>query len=272
MERIRGRKHAAVLAACAWLILAPALFPQPAASGEKVVKVATLTDFPPHCFGKGSGSPLLQETIPPGGDSSRLQGYAWDVVRESYHAAGYTILLQVVPWSRAMHYVETGKANVVFPAMKTEEREKRFAFSEEPVIHTAFLVYVPASTRIEWNGLESLEGKRIVGVKGWAFGRDWEANKDIVKMEAYTILQGFEMVSKGWVFGIAGYDVPFDYVLREEGLTGRFKKLPSWGSTEEYVLAAKTRKETREILRAFDLGKRTIQKNGTLEAIRVKWR
>ncbi len=259
-----------ILAACSILLLGVPVH-GPATAGDRLVRVATLSDFPPHCFTREPDAMMTVETVPPGEDSSQLRGFAWDVVRESFHASDYSIQLYVVPWSRGMHYVETGKADVIFPAMKTEEREKKFLFSEEPVIRSSFIVYVPKSTRIGWAGLESLNGKRVVGVKGWAFGKEWEANDEIVKMEAYSILQGFEMVRKGWVFGMAGYDVPFDYVLRQEGLADRFKKLPSWGSTAEFVLGAKAEKHIPKLLHAFDLGKRKIERNGTLEAIKAKW-
>ncbi len=259
--------------ACLFLLMDGLLGLSPCdAAEEKVVRVATLSDFPPHCFKKrGVKGPAGGEKIPPGGDSSRLQGCAWEVVRESFHQRGYTIILHVAPWSRCMHYLDTGKMDVLFPAMKTPEREKRFMFSKEPVIRSSFVVYVSASAELEWEGLRSLKGRRIVGVQGWAFGKEWEENEDIVKVEAYSILQGFEMISKGWVFGMVGYDVPFDYVLRRQGLADRFRKLPSWGSAQEFIMGAGERKRATELISAFDTGKRRITENGTLDAIWAKW-
>ncbi len=261
------------------LLCVAALLPSgsPAASPTeegktRIVRIATLTDFPPHCFTRDNAGDLTDETIAPGQDSSFLQGYAWDVVRESYHAAGMAVHLHVVPWSRGMHYVETGRVDVIFPAMRTPKRETKFLFSEEPVIRSSFIVYVPLSSKIEWNGLSSLSGRRIVGVKGWAFGKEWESDRGIIKMEAYSILQGFEMVRNGWVSGIAGYDVPFDYVLKENGLAGEFRKLPSWGVAEEYVMGSKHAPRTMEFLTAFDEGKRSIEEAGFLKAIQAKWR
>ncbi len=271
MKRTGIHRRVSAFAVCSFLLACGPGPPLCAGAGENMVRVATLTDFPPYCFDKENAPDLVEESIPPGTDSSRLQGYAWDVVRESFHASGYTIVLQVVPWSRGMHYVETGKADVIFPAMKTSDREKKFLFSEEPVIHSAFVVYVPASVEFTFDGLQSLNGKQIVGVKGWAFGREWEANDDIVKVEAYSILQGFEMVGKGWVFGMVGYDVPFDYVLRQENLAGRFNKLPSWGSAQEFIMGFKSGKRTSKVLSSFDLGKRCLEQNGTLDAIKTKW-
>lgn len=66
--------------------------------GEKLVSLATLTDFAPFCFPRQGASFAAVEEIAPGTDSKQLQGYSWDVVRESFHAMGYTIRLYVVPW------------------------------------------------------------------------------------------------------------------------------------------------------------------------------
>lgn len=245
---------------------------QPCIAEEPIVKLATLSDFPPHCFRKENARDKLVETIPPGADSSQLQGYAWDVVRESYHAEGFTIRLHVAPWSRVMSYIEAGKADVAFPAMKTTEREKKFAFSDEVVIHSAFVVYIRNDTLHPWNGLASLNGKKIVGVKGWAFGKEWEANNEIIKIEAYSVLQGFTMVGKKHAYGMAGYDVPFDYILKINNINQQYQKLPSWGAAQEYVLGRKQNHHTATILSAFDHGKKRIAENGLLDQIIAKWR
>ena len=79
------------------------------AATEKTVKLATLTDFIPFCFRKENAAAVHGEIIPPGSDSVQLQGYAWDVVRESFHAMGYGIRLEVVPWERVIHYLNTGR-------------------------------------------------------------------------------------------------------------------------------------------------------------------
>lgn len=255
-----------VLVTLGWFSVGPGL------AAEQTVRLATLSDFPPHCFRKENAVDKIMETIPPGTDSVQLQGYAWDVARESYHALGFTIQLYVAPWSRVMSYVETGKVDAVFPAMKTVEREKKFIFSEEAVINSAFVVYILKETPHEWTGLPSLNGKKIVGVKGWAFGKEWEANNEIIKIEAYSVLQGFTMVAKKHAFGMAGYDIPFDYILKTNNMLTEYQKLPSWGAAQECLLGRKQNQQTAAILAAFDQGKKRIRENGLLDQITAKWR
>ncbi|MBF0201506.1 MAG: hypothetical protein HQK66_09380, partial [Desulfamplus sp.] len=71
-------------------------------SSEKFVRVATLDEYPPYCFPRETKKGF-QETVPPGEDSVNLQGYSWDILRESFHAMGYTIHLSVYPWKRAVY-------------------------------------------------------------------------------------------------------------------------------------------------------------------------
>jgi len=56
--------------------------------GEKVVTVATLSGNPPLTFDKENAAKKATETIPPGADSERLQGYSWDVLRREFPCYG----------------------------------------------------------------------------------------------------------------------------------------------------------------------------------------
>jgi len=186
----------------------------PCQGADKIIKVTTLTDFAPNCFPIPNSVRKAVEVMPPGGDSRQLQGYSWDVVRESYHAMGYTIKLFVAPWSRGMHYIDKGKVDVIFPASKTKERVKKYHYSSEIVDETKVVVYLPVDSGFKWNGLSSLHGRVIGTVRGWSYGKTWEAADLIVKDSTSTILQGFRMLDKDRVFGVVGYENSFDYVMK----------------------------------------------------------
>jgi ABC-type amino acid transport substrate-binding protein len=108
---------------------------------EKIVTLATLTDFAPFCFPKDNAVYAEAESILPGSDSRQLQGYSWDVVRESFHAMEYTIHLYVVPWERGMHYLAARKVDGIFPANHTMEREMNYAFSKAYVDQVKLVIY-----------------------------------------------------------------------------------------------------------------------------------
>lgn len=238
---------------------------------EKIVTIATLIDYPPYCFKIEGTKTKAEEIIHPGSDSLQIQGYSWDIVRESFHEMGYTIKLLVVPWVRGMQMTERGKADVIFPAGVSEERKKLFQYSQETINEVKFVVYIPAETNFEWKGLESLNGLNIAAVRGWFFGESWETNKEIIKSPTDKILQGFKMLDKKRIFGVVGYDIPFDYALKNESLSKKYVKLPAFGSVQEYMIGRKTSQEVTMIINNFDTGKKRIIDKGIFEKITNKW-
>ncbi|MBF0227477.1 MAG: transporter substrate-binding domain-containing protein [Desulfobacterales bacterium] len=236
---------------------------------EKIVTVATLDEYSPYCFFKKN---YQQDTkaIPPSSDSLELQGYSWDILRESLHEMGYTIELEVCPWARAMNLTEEGKVDILFPTGKNKEREKIFYYSQEPVNEANFLVYIRADYPIHWNGLESLNGLIIGEMRGWNYGDKWKANELIKKHEIGKIMQGFNMLNLKRIDGFAGYEVNFDYALQQSKMKSLFKKLPAFDSTAEYVVGLKN-EHVLQILKDFDIGKKKIIQNGKFDQIVKKW-
>ncbi len=238
--------------------------------GEKTVTVATLDDYSPFCFPK-EGAKADEKAIAPGTDSVRLQGYSWDVLRESLHAMGYAVELQVTPWARAMKYVKDGRVDLIFPAGRNAEREKIFLYSEEPVNKVNFLIYVCRDTEIRWQDLSSLASMRIGAVRGWNYGEAWQVDTSIDKQYVDKISLGFKMLLGERLDGFAGYEIIFDYTLKQERMEGKFKKLPSFGSTSEHVVGLKNER-VRQLLADFDAGKRKIVAAGTFARINARWR
>lgn len=236
-----------------------------------VVSVATLTGYKPYCFEIDGAESLAEEILPPGSDSVQIQGFSWDIVRESFHEMGYTIRLVVVPWTRGMLYLKQGKVDIIFPTAVTDERLKTLIYSREKVNSAEYLIYVPASCDCPWHGLQGLRGKRIAVIRGWSYGKEWEEESEIRKEALDDILQCFRMLDRGRVYGVAGYDVVFDYVLAQEGIAHQYRKLPSFGRNDEYLAALGSKPENRRILDDFDEGKRRIVETGVYEAIEDKW-
>jgi polar amino acid transport system substrate-binding protein len=238
----------------------------------KIVTLATLTDFAPFCFPKENATYTEIETIPPGSDSHQLQGYSWDVVRESFHVMDYTIRLYVVPWERGMHYLAAKKVEGIFPANHTLEREKSYAFSKAYVDQVKLVIYVRTDARINWQGLESLDHLTIGFVRGWAYGKKWEAMDLIIKEPTDTIAQGFDLVAKKRLVGLAGYQLPYDHELKRTKRQDDFKIAGHFDTIDEYLMGRKNDRNSLLIIDIFDAGRKKIDENGELSAIERKWR
>ena len=80
------------------------------------------------------------------------------------------------------------------------------------------------------------------------------------------------MLESNRIDGFAGYEIIFDYALKDSNLNRPFRKLPTFDSTSEYVVGLKTNKKVAKIINDFDIGKRQIIKTGKFDKITQKWR
>ncbi len=237
------------------------------------VKVTTLTNYEPFCFHKKGEEGVVDE-VSPGKEATFFEGMAWDILKESYHAMGYTVHLTVVSWKGAMSLMDNGKADVIFRAVKTHEREEKYHFSQElsyPPNH--FLVYAPQKTSIVWNGIESLD-TRVVGIiRGFSYGKKWEGyiKTGKVELSSYTeVKQGFLQLERGRLDAFVGYELSYDYMLKQWGWAHRFKRFPPFDESRSFLMGRKT-PQVKQLLGVFDEGKRKIRENGMLKQIMTKW-
>ncbi len=238
-------------------------------AAEKIVTVTTLKHYAPFCMTEDDYQ--TNQIIPIGSDAVGFKGYSWDILRESFHQMGYTIHLSIVPWQRAINYLEKGKADILFPTGRNSEREQRYDFSSEFINQANFVVYLAAHNPLEWQGLHSLAGLTIGVKKGFNYGDKWRAANNIKKHDVLTILQGFKMLGRGRLHGFLGYEQNWDYILKQENWQSHYKKLPKFDFSQEYLAALKSNPKGKEILNAFDTGKKHLITSGRLQQIEQKW-
>ncbi len=247
-----------------------AFISRPAMGTEKVVKLATLPDFPPFSFVIESYD-FDAEIIPPGQNSNRLIGSSWDIVRESFHAMGYTIQLQIMPWKRALLLTEKCEIDILFPAGKNTARQQIYQYSTEPINTINYVIYVRPDSPLQWDGLAPLKGLLIGVKKGWTYGDKWNNADHFIKFNVDGVIQGFKMLDKKRLDAFAGYEEIFDYNLQQVKWKNKYKKLAYFGGSLEYPIGCKGNESVKEKLADFKQGKQIITDNGLLELISQRW-
>lgn len=242
-----------------------------ATSADREVYLATLPGYPPFTFYADDANQVVEEIVPPGKDARSFTGYSWDVAREAFHAAGWTVRLRITPWARGMYELKQGKTDLLFPTGKNPERLEYMQYSEGSVVDANFLIYTRADADIDYDGLASLRGRTIAVVRGWNYGADFNQLDHFEKQQVESIKQGFKLLRSGRVDGFAGYDIVWEYRLQQWGWNDEFDKLEPFGHTREFVTGLQSRESAGRAIQAFDHGLRTIRENGTLARIREKW-
>ncbi|RTR39127.1 amino acid ABC transporter substrate-binding protein [Shewanella canadensis] len=236
---------------------------------EKLIRVATLSDYAPFCIATEDSK--SNQFIPVGQDAVGFSGYSWDVFRASFHRMGYSIHLSITPWARALHSLQSGKVDILFPAGKSVERLKVFDYSEEPISEINFALYVNAGSTILWRDLSSLEGLTVGVKRAFNYGDKWNSTTDIVKYDVNGSQQGFKMLASNRIDALLGYEYSWDYFLKQTGWKHKYRKLAILDSTHEYLASLKSNPRRDTLFKAFEQGKKQLIESGELDKIRQKW-
>jgi len=238
---------------------------------NKIVNISTLKDYPPFVFVDKHLTIPNHELIAPNSDSKFLQGYSWEVVRESFHILGYTIKLHIIPWARCVKYVQNDKTDLIFPALKNSKREKKFYFSKLPTDEQNLVIYLKKDSLLDFDNLESLDGLKIGTMKGWSFGEKFDNANTILKEPSYTVLSGLKKLIRGSLDGLAGYEITYDYEIKKNNLNKKLKKTTTFYASMEYLIGSRNNPNCKKLLDIYDEGKKLIIQNGTFDKINKKW-
>ncbi|MCE2593669.1 transporter substrate-binding domain-containing protein [Motilimonas cestriensis] len=108
--------------------------------------------------------------------AGEVKGIAVDIVKEAFGRLGIKAEIRVLPWSRAIRYIEQGQADAIFTAFKTPEREKFADYSNEILLWQTISLFVRSDSTLEFNGdLKTLRGMTVGVVKGVNYGKSWDA-------------------------------------------------------------------------------------------------
>ena len=238
---------------------------------NKLISVTTLEDYAPLTFINKGMKGGISEILPPGKDSKILQGYSWDILRESYHKMGYTIKLSTSPWRRAVESVKTGKIDVLFPTGKNTTRDQYYLFSNEAINTASFVIYANKNTSIQWRDLSSLQGLKVGMYRGYNYGDKWKNKANVIKVSLDKISQGFKMLKSKRIDAFVGYEIPWNHVLQQMKMSDEFKMFPAFDFTTEHVAVLKSNPKASQLLVDFDLGKQLLIQSGQLDQINKKW-
>lgn len=243
------------------------------AATQRVVRLVSLFGYAPYCFTIPAHQSISGEQLKPGEDSLYFSGYSWDVMREAFHGAGYTIELYVLPWKRGYRAIQLGEYDMLFPATKTPSREMIFDFGAVPVNDSRALFYVRKDSPMRWEGLDKLPYMSVGVQRGFSYGDEWDAlsPEDVRKYEVDSIRLGFAMLLSGRLDAFAGYEANWDFVARRMEITDKLRKLPVFHNGREYAIIPKKATQAREALDVLNERMQEMDDNGRLAVLREKW-
>lgn len=129
-----------------WLIFIWLAGSSVAVAGQPDAPMTLLLNGPPW-------PPYLNEQMPE-------QGMATDIVMMALKQAGYQVEVKILPWSRVLHNLEKGLADVAIGLWDSPERQTTLAYSDPYYVNRIMLIGRKGDAH-PYHSLDDLKGLRI---------------------------------------------------------------------------------------------------------------
>jgi len=229
-------------------------------AGPKTVTLATL-EWPPYI-----------------GTSLPHDGYVAEIVVEAFKRSGYQTDIQFFPWARAVHTIEVGSRDGLFPEYFSKDRAKQCVFSN-PFLGGPVGFYKRKDTRISFNGNPQKELEKVLkGLRQYKFGvvrgyiniADFDAATYLTKIEADSDESNLKKLHVKRTDLIFIDKFVASYIIK----TKHFEMLADLEFMEPpleqkllYICFSKQSAGYQEKLKAFNRGLRSIKSDGTIKKI-----
>ncbi len=232
------------------------------AFAEDVLKLAIL-DFPPYEFKANNG----------------IDGISVKIVKEVFKKMNQTISIELLPWSRALFYLENGNIDGLFEILKKSEREKFADYSKVVLMSEIASFFVLKDSNITFDGdLNKLKDYTFGVRQDFSYGPKFDQaikNNVINKISKLVYAEKLlVMLSYGRIDILIGdkYGIPYLYNKMESSKKYKdIKRLsPDVEFTPSYMAFSKKRNlaKTRD---NFDKFLSEMKKDGTYSRIIENW-
>lgn len=102
----------------------------------------------------------------------QVKGIAVDIIREAFRRLSQPIEITLLPWPRAISYIENGKADAIFTAFKKPHRETFADYSKEVLFPQTISLFVRADSNIVYDGhITSLKPYSVSVINKVSYGQ-----------------------------------------------------------------------------------------------------
>ena len=201
--------------------------------------------------------------------NSQQQGLLVEIVRKAYKTQGYDLKIKFVPWSRAMVMIQKKQADLLIGAWYTDERNDYLLYSD--IIFASAIRFIkPRNSTFEYQGLESLKGKRIGTILSYQYNKEFLSDIGIKRITSDSLLNNIHNLLAGRI------DLTLDdhYVVKymlDKHVVNWEKELSlveePLTSKNLYLAANRSNPKYKAIIEAFNLGLAQLKKEQRYDKI-----
>ncbi len=203
------------------------------------------------------------------------QGFAVDLVRAAWSAAGVEVELVPLPYARCMKEVDRGDLAGCFNTLRDTVQESRYRWHQQALFQARIGIYgrVKPGESPKTMVLDNLRGKRIGTTHGYDYGAAFDGDPTMLRDEAPSDLSSLRKL----VAGRVDYALVFDRVANAIAKThpDLGKGYALQGVLVEphlYLSFSPKYPDIDRMVLLFDQGLAKVRKSGEYARIEAKWR
>lgn len=199
------------------------------------------------------------------------KGLSIEIIIAAYATQGYTVEMDIVPWARAMAHLKKGKIDIIPNTWMTEERKGFLKFSEPYAVNEIVFIKTEDDP-FEFEGLESLTGKKIGTARGYGYGDLFMNATNFKREESKDLETNLKKLThpKKRVDLTLADKIVAQYLVTTTapGLADKIAYTESaLSSNPLYITSGLANPRYKEIIAAFNKGLAEIKANGTYAKI-----
>jgi polar amino acid transport system substrate-binding protein len=229
------------------------------AAATETITIAAEDDWPPYsALNKAKGTP---------------EGFAVDVVRESFKSQGVDVNFEALPFARCLHYAETGKVMGCFDATIVDSNRDTYCWHPTPMFEESLVIFGSRNERRTDLKIKDLEGHIVGSTTGYTYPDEFTRNRKIKHFTVGSDDQLVKMLGAGRVEYILINGMPgYHRVNADPRLRDRIKQVGVISNDGFWVAFTKKNPDGPRYCALFEKGLQEIHKNGKYKAMETAFR
>jgi ABC-type amino acid transport substrate-binding protein len=192
-------------------------------------------------------------------------GYYTDVFKAIYEPKGIAVVVKYLPYKRARDMLESGNVDVMLGPYKGEQVDGNY--SAHPLEMDVVDAAVTPAMAASWQGIESLEGKKVGAISGNEF--DQYASVKMQYREVSNLKSLLKMLNHGRIDAVLDYEA--DIVSMQQKLGDEVSYVIEKGVMKNSGYAVFIKSDHGEkMLNIYNQAYLELHKNGVLKSLLIE--
>jgi polar amino acid transport system substrate-binding protein len=202
-------------------------------------------------------------------------GFAVDLVRAAWSAAGIDVELVPLPYARCMKDVDRGLLAGCFDTLRDPILESKYRWHAQPLFRARIGIYgrVEAGNDRADLTLANLRGKRVGVTHGYDYGEAFDSDATMLRDVAPSDLSSLRKLLAGRVDYVLVFDRVADDIAKTHADLGKgFSLQGVLVEPNLYISFSRTYPQIERIILQFDQGLAKVRSSGEYARIEARWR